>query len=153
MELHLENVTCETKAGDVSISSSFLYGEWDLPFTLDAVDEWSALTAEEALVPQDREGPPVSIKQIQVTSTGMKFIIEDGFIAKEYGMLRAPLVTPDIALQLSGGVEIKMDGFQGTWSGELENSPWEYRCEWVIPVDLGKVESVRFGDVVVPLNP
>ncbi len=59
---------------------------------------------------------------------------------------------PDIALQLSGGREVKAVGMHGTWSGETEKSPWVTRYNWELPVDLAKVESVRFGDVVIPLE-
>jgi len=151
MELHLEDLVYETRTTNITVKGGVGHREWVLPFTLEPVVDQPVLTAKGALVSQDREGDPVEIQEIRVTSTGMSFLLNSGFRSRD-GYLFAPLVTPDIALQLSGGTEVRATGMHGTWTGEIEKSPWEDRYHWELPVDLFKVESVRFGDVVIPLE-
>lgn len=152
MELHLENIHYEVTVSGVTITSGLAYGEWVLPFILQPTEEQPVLTAEGALVPPHREeADPIAVEKIEVTSTGLNFEINSGFETRD-GYLLGPRVKDDVALQLSSGMEIKAFGQFGTWSGELENSPWEVRYDWDLPVDLSKAEAVRFGDVVIPLE-
>lgn len=127
-------------------------GKWALPFKLEPVGEQEALTAKSALVavsklewgeegeelqePIERKGT-LSLRNIRVTSTGYRFerpLGEDGW------------QIPSPELLLKGGVEIQGGGAIQTYGVP------EMRGTWNIPVDLSKVEAIRFGDVVVPLS-
>lgn len=48
------------------------------------------------------------------------------------------------SLRLKGGMEISM------FSGSSSEGKMEY--SWSIPVDLSKVESICFGNVVIPVE-
>lgn len=153
MELHLENMSCEMNTDEVSVSASFLSGQWVLPFRVEPVEDQAVLTARSALVPSYYEGEdPVPIKDIRVCSTGLTYIVDAEFTIAPDKRILGPHETVDIALRLSDGMEIRGDGPASTWTGEYEKSPWESRVVWVLPVDVSKAESVRFGDVVVPLE-
>lgn len=124
-------------------------GKWVLPFKLEPVGEQEVLTAKSALVavsklewgeegedPVERKGT-LRLQNIQVTSTGYRFerpLGEDGW------EINAP------ELLLKGGLEIEGNGAIQTYGDP------EMRGSWTIPVDLSKVEAIRFDDVVVPLS-
>lgn len=150
-ELHLKDLVYEVTMSSITVTTNLPGGEWTIPFTLQPTEEQPVLTAAEALVPRDREGDPVSIGNIRVSGTGLNFEINSGFFSRE-SLLLAPLITEDIALQLSGGLEIKAQDMFGSWSGEPGESPWETRYNWELPVDLSKAEAVRFEDVIIPLE-
>lgn len=154
--LHLKDLVYEVTMSSITVTANLPGGEWTLPFTLQPTEEQPVLTAAEALVPRDGEGDPVSIRNIRVSSTGLNFEITSGFFYREGYQIApiviAPIITGDIALQLSGGLEIKAQDMFGSWSGEPEKSPWETRYSWELPVDLSKAEAVRFEDVIIPLE-
>ena len=127
-------------------------GRWALPFKLEPVGEPESLTAKSAQVDVsklewDEEGEELSepierkgtlrLQNIRVTSTGYRFerpLGEEGW------------EIPSPELLLKGGVDI-----QGGGANQIYGVP-EMRGSWNIPVDLSQVESIRFGDVVVPLE-
>lgn len=153
MELHLENMLCEIETSEVSVSGSFLSGQWVLPFQVEPVEDQAVLTAEYALVPSYYEGEaPVPIRDIRVSSTGLTYIVDAEFTIAPDKRIIGPHETADIALRLSDGMEVCGGGQMSTWAGEFGKSPWESRGVWPLPVDVSKVESIRFGDVVVPLQ-
>ena len=51
-----------------------------------------------------------------------------------------------LVLHLAGGMTI-----EGLDSGRDTSDP-QIKGSWDLPVDLSKVESIQFGDVVVPLK-
>lgn len=123
-------------------------GAWALPFHLKPVEEQEVLTAESALVPgrdvgKDQPEGPMEIRDIRVTMTGLSFV-EDAPDPKIDPVYLMSDVTTQIFLQMKDGTELHAVGR----SRGLERT----RCSWDLPVDLSKVESIRFGDVVVPLE-
>lgn len=149
LELKLGGMYCrkETEAGDFEIIEKD--GEWTLPFELEPVVEQEVLTAQKARIavsrldwgeegeePVEQKGT-MTLQNIQVTSTGYRF---DRPSDQEGWSISPPV------LLLEGGVEINGNG-----AIQVYGDP-ETRGSWDIPVDLSKVESIRFGDVVIPLE-
>lgn len=137
------------KSGMESPMLESVEARWILPFTLAPTQTPPALTAKSARVPcfhTAAEDPPapIEIRDLRVTATGVSFL-EPAW--KDTGT--RSYVTSDVALQLKGGMEIPVSA-----SGPLGSaSPGgTYTRFWELPVDLSKAESIRFGDVVVPLE-
>lgn len=117
-------------------------GSWALPFILEPSENQDVLTAKGAKVPCGWDDPPAltEIRNIRVTVTGVSFTevgaekkAEDDYSTTHF----------DIMLQMRGGLEIRAEGGASGMNG---------RYNWPLPVDLSKAESIRFGDVVVPLE-
>lgn len=125
--------------------------KWILPFTLAPTENVEALMVKSAKVPCEDHGigggprpDAMEIHDIRVTAMGISFIEPawEGAEERKYA-------TSDVAIQLKGGVEIASNG-----SGSLGamNEGEVFTRSWELPVDLSKAESVRFGDVVIPLE-
>lgn len=115
-------------------------GSWALPFILKPAENRNVLTAKSAMVPCGWDDPPkrTEIRDIRVTVTGVSFTE----VEKEGD--ENSTTHFDIVLQMKDGLEIRAMGGASGMDG---------RYNWKMPVDLAKVESIRFGDVVVPLKP
>lgn len=153
LEFRLEDISVWKKTNEKKMETPVLEVEarWILPFTLAPTDNLQVLTVKSAEVPCEYsewdEGPrpdPIKIHDIRVTAMGVSFIEpawknED---EREY-------VTMDVAVCLKGGMEISLDktNFLGV------GNPGEVCTRnWTLPVDIAKVESIRFGDMVIPLE-
>lgn len=149
MELKLEDMYCTkwNEAGDwKNIERE---GEWTLPFNLEPVGDQPFLTAQSAQVAvskllwgEEDEDPieqksTLKLQNIRVTSTGYRF-------ERPLGQDEWTIEAPNLVLE--DGTEIRGNG-----SFHIHGDS-EMRGSWDIPVDLAKVESIRFGDVVIPLE-
>lgn len=153
LTLKLIDMVYKMDNGSISVEGNLASGEWNLPFTIKPVEDRAALTADSAMVPALHEGENlVPIKDIRVSSTGLTYTVDAPVTREEDGRANGPQTTFDIALRLSDGMEVTLGSCFATWTGEYGNSPWEVRAGWTFPVDLSKVESIRFGDVVIPLE-
>ena len=163
MELRLDGIVLLGKAPEPGKEGSRrfeeLEGTWNLPFTLKPVKDQAALAAKIARVNGIRteskvvagkeviseSKKPFTIQDIRVTSTGYSFIRPKD-ATPEY-WIDAPV------LQMAGGVTVN-----GYYAGSIvaedpsERKDKEVHGYWEFPVDLSKVESIRFGDVVIPLE-
>lgn len=149
MELKLEDMYCTkwNKEGDwKNIERG---GEWTLPFRLEPVGDQPFLTAPSAQVAVSKlqwgeegeepieERSTLKLQNIRVTSTGYRF---ERPLDQDEWTIEAP------NLVLEDGAEIRGNG-----SFHIHGVS-EMRGSWDIPVDLAKVESIRFGDVIIPLE-
>lgn len=149
LELELGGMYCRKRTETGGFEIIEREGEWTLPFKLEPVGEQDVLTAKSAQVPVSRfdwseEGKePVeqkgilTLQNIQVTSTGYRFerpLGQDGW----------SIDSPELLLE--GGVEVR-----GNIAMQIYENP-EMRGSWDIPVDLSRVEAIRFGSVVIPLE-
>lgn len=140
----------DEKTGEI-LQDGTVEAKWILPFTLSPTEHVEALTVKSAKVPCHwnelvDEGPrpsPLEIKDIRVTAMGISFLEPAWKSAEE-----RQYVTNDVALQLKGGIEIKTGG--GALGAMDPGEP--HTRSWELPVDLSKVEAVRFEDVVIPLK-
>ncbi len=125
--------------------------KWILPFTLAPTENEKALMVKSAKVPCEADGTDGSrkaaelkeIKDIRVTALGVSYVEDRKADEERY-------VVDDVALMLEGGVEIGSNS-TGPVMADSDGEKLCTRC-WELPVDLSKVESVRFGDVVIPLE-
>ena len=135
--------------------SADLEGTWILPFTLEPLTDQPSLAAKSARVPctkwEWKEGSSegtssdltIDIQDIRVTSIGYSYLLPEkiaGFDETCDYMWELP------TLQLAGGMTVS-----GLDSGR-DNGDARVRGSWDFPVELSKVESIQFGDVVVPLK-
>lgn len=151
MELRLDDILVRgpwPEEGEEPVEPVIVQGTWALPFILEPIEEQEMLTAKSAAVPardvgsEQPEGP-VKIQDIRVTTTGVSFM-EDKPDPEIDPVFLMTDVTGEIFLQMKDGAEFRaIGGRRG-----LERT----RCSWNFPVDLSKVESIRFGDVVIPLE-
>lgn len=163
MELRLDGIVLLGKAPEPGKEGSKhfeeLEGTWTLPFTLKPAENQTALAAKNAHVSathtelKEIAGKTVTteskktftIRDIQVTSTGYSFIRPKD-AAGEF-RIDAPV------LQMAGNVTVN-----GYYSGSIvavnpaEQKEKNVHGYWEFPVDIAKVESIRFGDVVIPLE-
>ncbi len=137
-----------TEEGEGQPEYELVEGFWALPFILEPVEEQEMLTVERAVVPardfgsEQPEGP-MEIRDIRVTTTGVSFTEDEPDPEIKPELLMTD-VTSEIFLQMKDGAEFQAVGRRRG----LERT----RCSWDFPVDLSKVESIRFGDVVIPLE-
>lgn len=149
MVLELGNMFSAKRLESGELDRTEIEGRWLLPFTLEAVGEQKTLTVKSARVSASQwireEGVKeptekktvIELKDIQVTSTGFAYIHP---LETEKYMEDGP------ELQLADGMVIA--GHIGGRRGGEDL----IRGSWDIPVDLSKVESIKFGDVVIPLE-
>ena len=135
--------------------SADLEGTWILPFTLEPLTDQPALTAKSACVPCTKwewgenfsnetiTEITIDIRDIRVTSIGYSYLLPDELVefCENCDYDRELPV-----LHLAGGMTLN-----GLDSGHDFSDP-QIKGSWDFPVDLSKVESIQFGDVVVPLK-
>lgn len=140
----------DEKTGEVPDVDS-LQAKWILPFTLAPTENVEGLTVKSAKVPcvwyetEERPRPaPMEIKDIRITTMGVSFLEPAWENAEE-----REYVTMDVAVRLKDGIEIAFNG-----EGSMGAMNVGDRCfrSWELPVDLSKVEAIRFGDVVIPVK-
>lgn len=132
-----------------------LPGKWILPFTLEPLKDQPVLTAKSARVPCTKyewgEGDSemasseltIDIRDIRVTSIGYSYLLPDELVGFHENCdydRKLPV------LSLKDGMTI-----EGLDSGHDGSDP-QVKGSWSLPVDLSKVESIQFGDVVIPLK-
>ncbi|WP_295755066.1 DUF4179 domain-containing protein [uncultured Oscillibacter sp.] len=159
MELRLDGIVLLGRAPEPGTEGSKhfeeLEGTWTLPFTLKPVTNQSGLTAKSARVSgthtewKEVKGETIpteskktfTIQNIRVTSTGYSYVRPKDSVG--FGV-DAP------TLQMADDMTV-----MGYGSGPItpvEQEIKEVHGYWEFPVDLSKVESIQFGDVVVPLK-
>lgn len=135
--------------------SADLEGKWILPFTLEPLTDQPFLTAKSARVPcakyewgenfsnETTTKMTMDIRDIRVTSIGYSYLLPEELVGF-HGNCDYDRELP--VLHLAGGMTI-----EGLDSGRDTSDP-QIKGSWDLPVDLSKVESIQFGDVVVPLK-
>lgn len=126
-----------------------LEARWILPFTLEPLEEQPSLIAKSAslngtsyVMKDGKEEPEkvtktISIQNIQVTSIGFSYTMPKDATEFRFDMP---------SLRLKGGMTVEGTESVRSKSDEKRQGSWD------LPVDLSKVESIRFGDVVIPLE-
>lgn len=155
IELRDENPVPPGTYPEGVLVSADLEGTWILPFTLEPLKDQPVLTAKNAHVPCTKwewgesgsemafSEEMMDIRDIRVTSTGYSYLLPEELVGyhENYDYDRELPV-----LLLTGGMTL-----EGHDSGRDTSDP-QVRGSWDFPVDLSKVESIRFGDVVIPLE-
>lgn len=158
MELRIQDIMLGRKAPKEGEEpeDEYVEGKWILPFTLGPVTEQTVLTAKSGNVPCTKwewgEGADdavmteetMDIQDIHVTSIGYSYLLPEKLLDYDYTKYGYDWEVP--ALQMTGGMTVG-----GIDSGRDGDDP-KVKGSWDFPVDLSKVESIRFGDVVIPLE-
>ncbi len=118
-------------------------GQWQMTFMLEPVERAEVLTVEKAMVPCKWDGGTTELRDIQVTSTGIRFV-QSGEDQELH---------PDLyGLVLRDATVVLYSGAASRWlDGEMETA-WGTSYEWEVPVDLGEAIALRFGETVIPLR-
>lgn len=159
MELQLDGIVLLGKAPKPGTEGSKhmeeLEGTWTLPFTLKPVTEQTVLSAKSARVKgthtewKEAGGETVTtetkktftIQNIRVTSTGYSYVRPKDAAGFEVD-----------STNLHMADDVTVMGYGSGPITPVEQEIKEVHGYWEFPVDLSKVESIRFGDVVVPLE-
>lgn len=121
-------------------------GQWSFRFSLDRTDLPEAIrlpdTEVMAMDLDRRELVPVTIQNIELTNTGLRFQYERGEAALD--------IEPPITVILKSGAEIR-DG-SGAATPTEDGSTWNCSHHWKVPVDLEEVSAIRIGEteIVIP---
>ena len=155
MELRLTDIDLgKEKPLGVPVEAD-LPGKWILPFTLEPLADQAVLTAKSARVPctkyeweedysnETTTGITIDIQDIRVTSIGYSYLLPEELVGFHENCDYARELP---VLRLAGGMTV-----EGIDAGHDGGDP-QVKGSWDFPVDLSKVESIRFGDVVVPLK-
>lgn len=121
-------------------------GQWSFHFSLDRSDLPAAIrlpdTEVMAMDLDKQESMPVEIKNIELTSTGLRFQYERGEANWS--------IEPPIIVVLKSGAEVR-DG-SGAGTPSEDGSTWMCSHQWLVPVDLDEVFAIRIGEteIVIP---
>lgn len=87
---------------------------------------------------------PVTLTQIELTNTGLRF---------QFALRQGELSLADqrIALLLDSGRTV--DNAGGIGSPTADNRTMCFSCQWLVPVDLEEVAALLIGDTEIPLPP
>jgi len=121
-------------------------GQWSFHFSLDRSHLPEAVrlpdTEVMAIDLDKQELVPVTIKNIELTSTGLRFQYDRGERTLNVGQF--------ISVVLENGATIENGGGAGT---PLEDgSTWNCSHHWPVPVNLDEVSAIRIGktEIIVP---
>jgi len=128
--------------------STLVEGNWTLPFSIRPVDEQTCLTVDSAEVPaldHENGGAEVltTLHDIRVSPTGIRFSQASG----DQMYYPRPM-----AVILSNGTEVRMDGGGSRWMETESGGVWSSDYYWRLPVELSQAEALRFEDVRIPLK-
>lgn len=143
----LESYNITLKLGDLYQAGELAAkGNWEIEFSLDAMEASDALTLEEPVVVRGislTDPEPVDVKyyNIRITPTEI-WLHTDTRLGDETMVLGA------WELQMEDGSEIMHNG-GSTYDrpdGGMESVYW-----WRVPVNLSEVTALTFGDMVIPV--
>ncbi len=140
--LTLENLA---KNPHIDKEKTLVEGQWSFHFSLDRsnLPETIYLPDTEVMVMDldKQELAPVTIKNIELTSTGLRF---------QYDRGEERLDVKQISVMLNNGASIEGGGGAGTPS---ENgATWNFSHYWPVPVNLDEVSAIRIGEteIIIP---
>ena len=121
-------------------------GRWSFHFSLDRSNPPETIhlpdTEVMAMDLDKQELVPVTIKNIELTSTGLRFQYDRG-----EGTLNVERL---ISVMLNNGATIEDGGCAGTPSED--GATWNFSHHWLVPVNLDEVSAIRIGEteIIVP---
>lgn len=141
-------LTLETlvRSPNVDREKTLAEGQWSFHFSLDRSDLLETVrlpdTEVMAMDLDKQELVPVTLKNIELTSTGLRFQYDRG-----EGTLT---IEPPIMVMLNNGSAIR-DG-SGAATPTEDGSTWNCSHHWLVPVDLDEVSAIRIGgtEIAIP---
>lgn len=120
-------------------------GQWSFHFSLDRSNPPQTIRLPDTQVMAmdlgKQESVPVTIKNIELTSTGLRFQYERGEATWS--------IEPHITVMLNSGAEIGIGSGNGTPTED--GSTWNCSHHWQVPVDLNEVSALRIGETEIAL--
>lgn len=141
-------LTLETlvRSPNVDREKTLAEGQWSFHFSLDRSDLPETVhlpdTEVMAMDLDKQELVPVTLKNIELTNTGLRFQYDRG-----EGTLT---IEPPIMVMLNNGSAIR-DG-SGAATPTEDGSTWNCSHHWLVPVDLDEVSAIRIGgtEIAIP---
>lgn len=141
--LTLENLT---RSPHTDKKKTLVEGQWSFHFSLDRSDLPEAVhlpDTEVMAMDLDKEkSVPVAIKNIELTSTGLRFQYDRGEESLDVGRRISVILNNGATIRDGGGVGTPSEG----------GRTWHHSHHWPVPVNLDEVSAIRIGgtEIAVP---
>lgn len=113
-------------------------GDWSFDFSLELSEAFQSIALGD--LETDIDGIHLSIRELEINSTGIKF---------RSGPSAADILPGSFVAVLSDGTEIACDEGGGAMT---EEGDFLSSCHWQAPIDLEDVAALRIGETEIPIG-